>query len=102
MSEAAIFIGGFVVLFVTRLWIATAVMIWILPEADECPICNGHTVRVQSRGWNTLFPRLRTSWCIECGWEGLLRPSTRSTMDSGRSISKPRVSKPSGSAWRTD
>ena len=74
MQSAIVFFVVFGGLFVLRILIATAFFIWILPEGDECPICNSPTLRVQSPGWNRLFPRLRTSWCYECGWEGLLQP----------------------------
>jgi hypothetical protein len=32
---------------------------------------------VQSRGWNLLMPWFRTSWCFECGWDGLLRAAPK-------------------------
>lgn len=74
MLEAVIFAAVFTALFVARIVIATAVFFWILPEADRCPVCDAPTLRVRSLVWNRLFPRLRTSWCPECRWEGLLRP----------------------------
>jgi hypothetical protein len=74
MESAFVFFAVFGGLFVLRFLIATAFFMWILPEGDACPICDSPTLRVQSRGWNTLFPRLRTSWCYECGWDGLHRP----------------------------
>ena len=63
-------IGGF---FVLRAVLATVFFFYLLPEGDRCPNCNAVTIRVQSRGWNTLLPWFRTSWCYECGWHGLLR-----------------------------
>lgn len=74
MEGGIVFFAVFGGLFVLRFLIATAFFLWILPEGDACPICNSATLRVQSPGWNRLFPRLRTSWCYECGWEGLLQP----------------------------
>ena len=74
MIEAIVFTVVFSALFVIRIVLATTVFFWILPEADRCPVCDAPTLRVQHRVWNALFPKLRTSWCPECGWDGLLRP----------------------------
>jgi hypothetical protein len=78
MQSAIVFFAVFGGLFVLRFLIATAFFLWILPEGDACPVCNSPTLRVQSPGWNRLFPRLRTSWCYECGWDGLLQPGPMS------------------------
>jgi len=63
-------IGGF---FILRAILATVFFFYLLPEGDRCPNCDAATLRVQSRGWNVLMPKFRTSWCYECGWHGLLR-----------------------------
>lgn len=73
--DAVIFIGFFGGMFIVRIIVATIVFFWILPEGDRCPLCDAHTLRVQSKGWNRITPWLRTSWCYECGWDGLLRPT---------------------------
>lgn len=73
MSEAVLFVlifGGF---FVLRGIAATIFFYFLIPEGDRCPNCDAPTLRVQSRGWNTLVPAMRTSWCYECNWHGLLR-----------------------------
>src|SRR5688500_3331976 len=77
MSDAVIFVVVFGGFFVLRIVAATIVFLWILPEGDRCPNCDAVTIRVQSAGWNRLLPWFRTSWCYECGWDGLLR-ETRS------------------------
>lgn len=59
--------------FALRIVVATIVFFFILPDGDRCPICDDVTLRVQSKGWNTLMPRFRTSWCMRCNWEGLHR-----------------------------
>lgn len=66
--------------FVLRIVVATVVFLFILPDGDRCPICDETTLRVQSKGWNTLLPWFRTSWCMRCNWEGLHRfgPEARS------------------------
>src|SRR5688572_633557 len=73
MSDAVIFVVAFGGLFILRIIAATVVFLWILPEGHQCPHCDAVTLRVQSAGWNRLMPWFRTSWCYECGWEGLLR-----------------------------
>ncbi len=73
MSDALIFAAVFVGFFVLRIIAATVVFYWLLPEGDKCPNCDAATLRVQSPGWNRLMPWLRSSWCIACGWEGMLR-----------------------------
>ncbi|HKG90487.1 MAG TPA: hypothetical protein VKA84_01270 [Gemmatimonadaceae bacterium] len=74
MSDAAIFVLVFGGLFVLRFIAATLVFWWILPEGDRCPNCDAVTLRVQATGFERLMPRMRSSWCHECGWEGMLRP----------------------------
>ena len=73
LSDAVVFVIVFVGLFVARIIVATLLFILILPPGDRCPICDAHTLRIQHRAWNTLFPGFRTSWCPECRWEGLQR-----------------------------
>ena len=78
-------IGGF---FVLRAVLATVFFLYLLPEGDRCPNCDAVTVRVQSRGWNALLPRFRTSWCYECGWHGLLRDGPTTPVASPAPLTK--------------
>jgi hypothetical protein len=73
MSDAILFAVAFVGFFVLRAIAATIIFFFILPAGDRCPMCDAHTFRIQSKGWNLLMPWFRTSWCSDCGWEGLLR-----------------------------
>jgi hypothetical protein len=74
MSDAAIFATVFVSIFVLRIIAATLVFYWILPEGSQCPNCNAETIRLQPRGFARWMPWFRSSWCIACGWSGMLRP----------------------------
>ena len=73
MSDAAIFVLIFGGMFVLRFVAATLVFLWILPEGDRCPLCDAVTLRVEPSGFGRLFPWMRSSWCHDCGWEGMLR-----------------------------
>lgn len=73
MSDAALFVlifGGFVVL---RAVAATVAFLFILPKGDRCPNCDHPTVRVESILFDRVLPWFRKSWCLTCGWHGLLR-----------------------------
>ena len=67
---AIVIIGGF---FVLRGIAATILFFYLLPAGDRCPNCDGITIRVESRGWRAVSTRFRPSWCLDCGWHGLLR-----------------------------
>ncbi len=73
MSDATIFVLIFGGLFVLRIVAATIVFFYILPRGDRCPNCDAPTARLKTGAWNRLVPSLRSSWCLNCGWEGLLR-----------------------------
>jgi hypothetical protein len=63
-------LGGF---FILRGILATVFFFYLLPEGVNCPNCDALTIRVESKKLNFLMPRFRTSWCLDCGWHGLLR-----------------------------
>ena len=73
LTDALIFIGVIGGLALLRVIAATWIFLWLLPEGVRCPHCDADTLPVASRGWNTLLPWFRTSWCTGCGWEGLLK-----------------------------
>jgi len=77
LSDALVFVGVIGGLFVVRLVAATLIFLALLPDGVACPHCDDQTVAVRSRGWNTILPWFRTSWCPGCGWEGLLRRSPK-------------------------
>jgi hypothetical protein len=77
MSEASWFVVVFGGFFILRGIAATVFFFFLLPVGDRCPNCDAVTLRVQSRLWNRLLPRFRTSWCFECNWHGMLREGPR-------------------------
>jgi len=94
MSDTAIFVlvlGG---LFVLRFVGATVVFYYILPQDGRCPNCDAETTRIQGNWFaRRLFPYLRNSWCMRCGWEGFLREGAptaqRSAISDQRSATAP-------------
>ena len=90
MTEAVVFFAVFGGLFVLRIVAATVLFYYILPEGDRCPNCDAPTIRVQSGAWNRLCPWLRTSWCYECHWEGMLRHGKLTPAPDGRTAPSPK------------
>ncbi|HEX7020046.1 MAG TPA: hypothetical protein VF159_08560 [Gemmatimonadaceae bacterium] len=88
MLTVVLWIAIFGGLFVVRAIVATIVFFYLLPEGDRCPNCDAVTLRVESRGWNFLLPRFRSSWCIDCGWHGLLRAGPLSPTATEKEVLK--------------
>jgi len=65
-----------VVLLVTvllRVAIVTAVVYLLLPQGALCPHCNLDMVAIRNRVLDRLVPVLQRRWCLECGWNGVVR-----------------------------
>src|SRR5256886_14077300 len=65
-----------VVLLVTvllRVAIVTAVVYLLLPQGALCPHCNLEMVAIRNRVLDRLVPVLQRRWCLECGWNGVVR-----------------------------
>lgn len=73
MSDMGWFAVAFVGFFVLRFIAATVFFLWLLPDGDRCLNCDAPTVRMESRGLYRTLPWFRPSWCLRCGWHGLLR-----------------------------
>lgn len=84
MSDAAIFTIVFVGLFVLRIIAATLVFLVLLPRGDRCQLCDAPTVRMASFLFDRLMPWFRKSWCLQCGWVGVLRRGPLTPVDSPR------------------
>ena len=75
-TDAAIFIAVFTGIRIAVIWMATQIFTAILPEGDACPVCNAETYALVRQGiWKVLGPRFRRSFCIGCGWDGVMRRS---------------------------
>jgi hypothetical protein len=80
-----------VVLLVTvlmRFAIITAVVYLVLPAGPLCPHCKIEMVSIRNRFFDRLLPALQRRWCLECGWNGLVRRvrPARKRADSPRPI----------------
>jgi hypothetical protein len=73
MSDAVLFTVVFGGLFVLRVVAATVVFALLLPRGDRCLNCDAVTLRVASPFMDRVFPWFRRSWCLACGWHGMLR-----------------------------
>ena len=65
-----------VVLLVTvlmRVAIVAAVVYLLLQRGPLCPHCGVAMLPIRNRLVQWLFPALEQRWCIDCGWNGLVR-----------------------------
>lgn len=84
-TDAAIFIAVISALQLAMFVLLTKVFCGMFPEGEQCPVCDEHTAAVERSGWWKLFARrFRRSWCLACGWEGVLRRSDAWMRDSRR------------------
>lgn len=90
MADAVLFTFVFVGFFVLRGIAATIFFYYLLPAGDRCPNCDAVTLRVESPGWNRLIPVVRTSWCYECDWHGLLRHGPLTPAPTAHELSETR------------
>ena len=56
-----------------RVAIVTAVVYLLLPQGSLCPHCNLAMVAVRNRVLDRFVPALQRRWCLECGWNGVVR-----------------------------
>jgi hypothetical protein len=82
MSDAAWFVIVFVGLFVLRIIAATLVFLVLLPRGDRCQLCDAPTARVESWLFDRYLPWFRKSWCLSCGWVGVLRRGPLTPQDA--------------------
>lgn len=75
-TDAWIFIAVFVSIRIAVIWMATKAFVAVIPDGDVCPMCDSHTLPIERSGWwRVLGARFRRSWCLDCGWEGVLQRS---------------------------
>lgn len=80
-----------VVLLVTvamRVAIVTAVVYLLLPRGPTCPHCGIEMVPLRNRFLDRLLPALQRRWCLECGWDGVVRRVRRAPNHSSDVMSR--------------
>src|SRR5256885_10374742 len=56
-----------------RVAIVTAVVYLLLPRGPLCPHCGIEMAPLRNRFFDRLLPALQRRWCLECGWDGVVR-----------------------------
>jgi hypothetical protein len=80
-TDAWEFIAVILAIRIAFIWLATKAFIIMIPDGDVCLMCDSPTLAIHCDGWwRVLGPRFRRSWCIGCGWEGVLRRSAVPTV----------------------
>ena len=78
------------VLFATvllRFGLVLAVVYVLIPKGPACPRCGAMPARVRHPVLRWILPSLEHSWCLDCGWNGLVRrrPQSRVISRAARS-----------------
>ena len=56
-----------------RVAIVAAVVYLVLPLGPLCPHCKIEMVPIRNRFVDRILPMLQRRWCLECGWNGVVR-----------------------------
>ncbi len=66
-------VGVLLVTVAMRVAIVMAVVYLLLPKGPLCPHCGIEMVPLRNRFFDRLLPALQRRWCLECGWDGVVR-----------------------------
>jgi len=72
-----------------RVAIVTAVVYLLLPRGPLCPHCGIEMAPLRNRFFDRLLPALQRRWCLECGWDGVVRRARGSGLGAGDSEPPP-------------
>jgi len=56
-----------------RVAIVCAVAYLLLPPDPLCPHCRSTMLPIRNRVLDRLLPAIQRRWCLECGWNGVVR-----------------------------
>ncbi|HMJ57735.1 MAG TPA: hypothetical protein VK467_01270 [Gemmatimonadales bacterium] len=49
----------------------------LLPRGPTCPHCGAHLTLIRNTFLQRVVPLLERRWCLECGWQGVVRRPPR-------------------------
>jgi hypothetical protein len=76
---------------VLRLAIVAWVIYRLLPRGPLCPRCEVEMVAIRNRFFDRFLPVVQRRWCLECGWNGIVRRIRTVPMRSRTPRRTPRV-----------
>jgi hypothetical protein len=66
-------VGVLLVTVMMRVAIVCAVVYLLLPRGPICPHCHSAMLPIRNRFFDGLLPAIQRRWCLECGWNGIVR-----------------------------
>jgi len=76
-----------------RVAIVCAVAYLLLPPDPLCPHCRSAMLPIRNRVLDRLLPAIQRRWCLECGWNGVVRRGqTRPTRTAAPPAHRPTIS----------
>ena len=77
-----------------RFVIVAAVVYLLLPRETRCPHCDAEMVPIRNRFVDSVLRKVERRWCMECGWNGVIRRPRRAPtpLDTRRRV--PRTTPP--------
>ena len=66
-------VGVLLTTVVLRVAIITAVVYLLLPKGSFCPLCQVEMLLLRNRFLTWILPLVERRWCLECGWNGVVR-----------------------------
>jgi Zn ribbon nucleic-acid-binding protein len=74
-----------------RVAIVLVVAYLLLSQGPLCPQCGAEMLAIRNRFLDWVVPALQRRWCVECGWNGVVR---RASGAPARGSAAPREPRP--------
>ena len=84
-------VGVLLATVLLRFIIIAAVVYLILPKSTRCPHCAAEMTAIRNRFVDRVLRKIERRWCMECGWNGVIRrprPTPKPT-DARRRVPRP-------------
>lgn len=84
-------VGVLLVTVLLRFAIVAAVVYLLLPRSTRCPHCDAEMVPIRNRFVDRVLRKIERRWCMECGWNGVIRKvrPTPAPTDTRRQVPRP-------------